>query len=96
MTKFGPELVAVLHVVLQLDVYKENSRPAGRIRFLLPNFGKLEQTIFDLFRQLALDLIGGCTWIDGGHNAGADRDARILHAWHVQDRLSAEQQESES
>jgi hypothetical protein len=42
VTKFGPELVAVLHVVLQLDVYKEISRPAGRIRFLLPNFGKLE------------------------------------------------------
>src|SRR5713101_5269148 len=42
VTKFGPELVAVLHVVLQFDIYKEISRPAGRIRFLLPNFGKLE------------------------------------------------------
>ena len=92
MAQFGPEFICVAYAVLQLHVHKKNSGAAGRIGLLLANFREFKEMILDFFGQLALDLIGGCARIECRYNAGPNGDAGVLHARHVEDRLSAGQQ----
>ena len=94
--ELGPEFIRVSYAVLQLDIYKKKSGAAGRIGLLLANFRELEETIFNFLRHLALYLIGGCARIDCRHNPGPNRDAGILHARHVEDRLSTCEQKPQS
>ena len=92
VAQLGPEFIRVAYAVLQLHIYKKNSGAAGRIGLLLANFREFEEMIFNFLGQLALDLIGGCARIECRYNPGPNGDAGVLHARHVEDRLSTGQQ----
>ena len=87
--QFRPELIRILDRLVQLDIDEHHAVAAGGKGLFAAHFLEPEEPLLDLAGDLVFHLLRGRARIDGGHNAGADGDLRILAPRHRHQRIQA-------